>query len=494
MSNPIKSLFNQSIIYGLSSIIPRFLNFLLVPLYTNYYSPLEYGIVADLYSWTVLLNIIVTYGMETSLMRFFNYEYENKKVYSTAFYSIFFSSLIFLTITIYFKNKIADLLGYTFNSEYIIYFSLIIFFDAVCALPFVKLRIENKPLAFAGIKITNVLINIFLNILLIVFLPKLLLNWFNINIKLDVGFIFISNLIASCITAILLIRKFPPIKFVSLSLLKKMLLYGLPLMLSGLAGSINDVIDRQFIKYFSPNNTNALEDLGIYFANVKIAVILILFIQTFRYAAEPFFFSNREKKDSRENISKIMTFFIFINFLVFLFTYGNLSIFKYYIGSEYWSGLKIVPVVLFANILVGIFLNLSVWYKLSDKTYFGILILGVGLIFTIVLDYLLVPKFGYVAAAYVRMFSYLIMIIISYFLGQYFYRINYEIMKISHYFLIFIVLYFVMKFLNYHTNHIISLIINNLFVLLLLVYFIKKEKLNVHNYVQEIKFKIRSLI
>jgi O-antigen/teichoic acid export membrane protein len=477
MPASIRKLANQTVIYGFSSIVPRFLNFLLVPLYTYYFSPAQYGVVADLYSWAVLLNIVATYGMETAFFRFAKDDKFSKFTFSTAFFSLLSSSSFFLLLVLMFSSSIASALGYSSNPEYVSYFAIIIAVDAVSAIFFVKLRLENKAWLFTFYKILNVVINVVLNFVFIILLP-LLSHRYHFSYTLDVSCIFLSNLIASVVVFLLLLRYLPSFRFFNFSLLKKMLAYGIPLMLSGIAGAINDVVDRQFIKYFSPAGLDPLHELGIYFANVKIAVILILFIQTFRYAAEPFFFSHAREDDSKISFARIMLYYVVFSFGVFLFTYGNLPIFKYYIGSRYWSGLHIVPVVLFANVFVGIYLNLSMWYKLADKTMFAFYIIVVGMIITVVLDFIYVPRFGYFAAAYSRLLSYIVMTVVCYFLGKKYYSIPYNLPRILRYSFIAIILFVVQYFCQSFLSNFVSLLLNNFLFVLYFVYFIYNEHIH----------------
>jgi len=479
MSGSVRTLARQTVIYGLSSIVPRFLNFLLVPLYTYFFKPADYGIVADLYSWAVLLNIVVTYGMETAVFRFTKNDSSGVSAFATAFYSILISSLLFFFAVALNAAYISDILGYPGRDRYVIYFAFIIAIDAVSAILFVKLRVDEKALRFSIVKIHNVALNVLLNLCFIVLFP-----WFfkrlGQNFTLTVDYIFIANLFASAFTFLLLVDLIPSPGVAQFRLWKSMLVYGIPLMLSGIVGAINDVIDRQFIKYFSPKSVvNPLADLGVYFANLKIAVILVLFVQAFRYAAEPFFFKNADEKGGRESFARVAVLYVSVSMLVFLFTYANLPVFKYFIGSAYWSGLFIVPVVLLANVFAGLYLNFSMWYKLADKTFMGFLIILIGCLFTVVLDYFFVPIYGYPAAAVIRMFSYILITVICYVLGQRYYPIPYRIDAIVLYFAVALVLFvgqfFVTKFLSGGW----VMLINNILFLIFVFYFIKKENLTV---------------
>lgn len=468
--NPIKKLAGQTVIYGLSSVVPRFLSYLLVPLYTYAFKPEEYGIVGDLYSWVVLLNIVVTYGMETAYFWFSKNEKNVEKVYSTALISLVSTSVLFIFLSIIFSSNLANTLNYENNAEYIWWFGVIIGLDAMCSIPFVKLRRENKAFRFALIKLMSVGVNILFNLIFVVFLPWLKKTGVNLplyvyNESIGVGYIFLSNIFSSLFTFLFLLKDFK-VKFsIDFALLKKMLRYALPLLFAGLAGAINDVIDRQFIKYYSPEGLNSLEQLGIYFANAKIAVVLVVFIQTFRFAAEPFFFNYEKEKDAKTVFADIMNYFVIFCIFIFIGTYGNLPWIKYFIGDSYWSGLSIVPVILIANFFVGVYLNLSIWYKLSGKTYYGAYIISIGAALTILINFLFVPMFGYVASAYARLVCYIAMTGICYFLGIKYYHIPYNLRRLFLYCLPAVFISIVISILSSYSV-ILQLVINNLLLLL----------------------------
>ena len=273
-----------------------------------------------------------------------------------------------------------------------------------------------------------------------------------------------------------------------MDLLKKMLIYALPLLISGLAGMINDNIDRQFIKYLSPVGHDAMSDLGIYFANLKIAVILVVFTQTFRFAAEPFFFKRQEDKSSKDTLAQVMKFFILVCLFVMLFTMANIDIFKYFIGAKYWSGLSIVPVVLGANVLVGIYVNLSIWYKLSGKTMYGVYFIVFGCLLTVIMNYFLVPVYGYHAAAYNRFVSYFLMVILCYWFGSKNYHIPYDVKRIGKYLIVFLLGLALMLFLN--TLHLTLLIVVNNLLLVFFVYWVLKSEnllVTAMNYARNLK-------
>lgn len=479
--NPIKKLAGQTLVYGLSSIVPRFLSYFLVPLYTYYFKPSEYGVIADLYGLVVILNIILTYGMETTYFWFSKNEPDSNKVYSTALISLISTSLIFIFITFLFSQHIANKLEYSSHPEYIWGFGLIIGIDAICAIPFVKLRKENKAFKFALIKISSVVLNVLLNLLFIIGFPYLISHDISVvkfaySSKVGVGYIFISNIISSFLTLLLLFKDFRIIIAIDFALLKRMLIYALPLLIAGLAGGINDAIDRQFLKYMLPVNVNAMEQLGIYFANIKIAVILIVFIQTFRFAAEPFFFNYEKEKDSKTVFADIMKYFTIFCLVIFIGTIANLSIIKHFIGRDYWSGLHAVPVILLSNVFVGIYLNLSIWYKLSGKTIYGAYIIVIGSAITLLINFLFVSRYGYMASAYARLICYIIMTVICFYLGKKYYKIPYNLKEIGAYFVIIALLYIIVILL--HGIRIkYQLLVDNCLIFLFIYFVLRKEKL-----------------
>ncbi|HEX3009693.1 MAG TPA: polysaccharide biosynthesis C-terminal domain-containing protein, partial [Bacteroidales bacterium] len=449
---PVKQLAGQTVVYGLSTIVPRFLNYLLVPLYTWYFLPEEYGVVTEFYAYVLFLNIVLTYGMETGYFKFSQDNQISAKVYSTILTSIISSSFIFALATILFAAPVASGLGYAHHPEYIWIFGLIISIDAVCAIPFVKLRKENKALKFASIKIANVAINILLNICFIILFPKLIKMGIHLprwiyNPSFGVGYIFVSNLIASIVTLLIVSPQLTLKGGFDKSLLKQLLVYSLPLLFAGLAGSINEALDRVLIKHLLPDNVNALEQLGIYGANIKIAVVLVLFVQTFRFAAEPFFFNYEKEKDSKAVFAKILNYFAVTSLIILMATLVNIDVVKYFIGRKYWEGLYIVPILLFANVFFGIYVYLSSWYKLSGKTMYGAYIVAIGAALTIAVNTIFVPVFGIIAAAWGHFSCYFIMTITCYLWGKKYYPIPYETKRILKYLALALVFVLVAMFM-----------------------------------------------
>ncbi len=480
--NPLKKLAGQTLIYGLSSTVPRFISYFLVPLHTYVFkNPSDYGVVGDLYGLVVMLNIVLIYGMETAYFWFCKKEGNTDLVYSTSLISIIGTSTFFIFLTFWFAQPIANLLEYPRHPEYIWWFGLIIGIDAICAIPFVKLRRENKALKFASLKLFNVGVNVLFTVLFLLILPAIHkhivhLPSFIYSPRIGIGYIFIANVIASLATFALLYKDFTIQLTFDFALWRKMLKYALPLLLAGLAGGINDVIDRQFLKYMLPESVHPMTQLGIYFANLKVAVILIVFIQTFRFAAEPFFFNYEKEKDSKTVFADIMKYFVGFCLIIFIGTLANINIIKYFVNKSYWPGLGIVPIMLLANLFVGIYLNLSIWYKLSGKTMYGAYIILIGSAITILINYLFVVKYGYYASAYARLVCYVVMTIICYSLGQKYYRIPYNLKEIGFYSLLsFIIL--IPIYLLRNGNLIIQLLVNNLIIAFFVYYILRREKL-----------------
>ncbi len=447
--NPIKKLAGETAVYGLGTMVPRFLNYLLVPLYTIYvFTEAEYGQVTLLYSYVAILLVLLTYGMETAFFRYANKSKDAKKVFNTATTSILITSTIFLLIIFVFVNDISRLIQYPSNNEYVLIIAVIIAVDAITALPFAFLRYQNRAIKFSSIRIISVAITISLNLIFLVVIPNYYGDSYNslpiyrsTNL---VTFVFIANLIGSLSTLFMLSAEFRSFKFkIDAVLFKKMLNYGLPILIISLAFMITEVADKILLKYLLPDRLHADAQLGIYAASYKLAIIMMLFIQMFRYAAEPFFFSEADKKDAKKTYSKIMTWFVAFTWFIFLLVMLYINLFKHFIGEAFWPGLTIVPIILSAKLFLGVFYNLSVWYKLTNKTYYGAVVAVMGGLVTIVLNVVLIPKFGYMGSAWANFAAYFTVMIISYLWGRKIYRVNYEINKILLYTIMAVTIYFI---------------------------------------------------
>ena len=479
-----QKLFGQTAIYGLGTIVPRLLNYvLLTPFYTRIFSSAQYGIVTELYAYVVFLLVVLTYGMETGYFRFANDHSSPKKVFSTIIFSLFTTSVLFIALVTILQDQIANLLDYPDQKYLILLFTLVVTFDAFSAIPFAKLRFEEKAKKFGYLKIFNVLVNLFFNFVFFILFPYIsknapdstLLYLYNPNI--GVGYVFISNLIASIATLLLLL---PEIKirldFINLKLLKQIYAYSLPLLIVGLAGTVNEVADKIMLKIFIDDREKALQQLGIYGANYKLGMLMTIFIQMFRYAAEPFYFSKMKDRDAREVYAMVMKYFILFGLLIFLVVMLYIDIFKHFIGEEFHSGLRIVPVILTANLFLGIVYNLSIWYKLSNRTSYGAFITGFGAFVTVALNILLIPIYGYVGCAWATLTCYVSMFFLSFFLGRKFYVIPYPIKSILFYIGLSYGIYFLQDFIQY-PNLPLKIVFNSLFLLFFVAIILKKEKI-----------------
>lgn len=427
----IKKLAGQTAIYGLSSIIGRLLNYLLVPLYTRIFDPAAYGVVSEFYAYVTFLIVLYTYGMETAYFHFSSKKENSIHVYSNSLSTLTFSSVILSSILISFSQPLAGVLGYEAHPEYIVWFALILAFDAITALPFAKLRQENRAKRFALIKIVNISSNIGLNLFFLALLPQITNNnslSVLYNPEIGVGYVFIANLISSFITLLFFTSDFKLVKIsIDKTLVKEMLVYAFPLLIAGFAGMINETLDRAILKYLVTDKSTALHQLGVYSACYKLSIIMTLFVQTYRYAAEPFFFSQQSKKNNKALYATIMNYFVFVCSLIFLGVMLFMNIAKYFIGEKFHEGLQVVPILLFANLFLGVYLNLSMWYKLSGKTKYGAWFSVVGAIITIVLNFLLIPQMGYMGAAWATFICYGVIMVLSYIYGQKHYAIPYSI-------------------------------------------------------------------
>jgi len=462
LKNPLKQLASQTAVYGLGTIVPRLLNYLLLPLYTRLLLKEDYGIVTELYAYIAFLFVLLMYGMETTFFRYAQKEGKPEKVFSTTIFSIFLTSTLFVVIVAFFQDSIATSLNYPNHPEYILYAALIIGLDAFTSIQFAYLRQQNKAFKFSLIRLVTVSVIVGLNLYFIWFCdaiyktnpdsPYLILYYPDNHIN----YILISNLVASLLAIIILSPQLLRIKYKpDYSLLKKMLPYAFPLLIVGVTGMINEVSDKIIFKYLAtvPDgiadaDKYIMGELGVYGANYKLAVLMTLFIQMFRYAAEPFFFAQAKEDNAKQVYADVMKYFVIFGLLIFLGVMLYIDIFKYFIGPEHWEGLYIVPVVLMANLFLGMFYNLSVWYKLNDLTKFGAIIALSGSIITIVVNILLVPKMSYMGAAIGHFACYLFMLIFSYFLGRKYYPIQYDLKRIGLYFILGLILFFTNYYLS----------------------------------------------
>lgn len=444
----IRTLASQTAIYGLSSIVGRFLNYLLVPIYTRVFMVAEYGVVTELYSYVAFFTILLTYGLETAFFRFMNKPEYEKTAFGTSFISLSISSLVFMSCFYAFANPIATAIGYPNHPEYVRWFTLVLGFDAIASILFAKLRHENKAIQFAIIRVGNILINIAL-ILFFLFgydylLQEEILSASIIALpNLGVGFVFLANMIASIVTLLALL----PITRLQLNFStdtwKKMTLYALPLVLVGFAGIANEHLDKILLKYLLPfTKEENLKHVGIYGACYKLSILMTLFTQAFRFAAEPFFFKEAKEKDGKQQYIEVMDYFVIIGCIIFLLITLYIDVFKYFISEPYWEGLTVVPILLMANLFLGIYYNLSIWYKITDKTFFGAIIALIGSVVTVLLNLWWIPVLGYVGSAWATLVTYSFMTLLSYLFGQRYFTVSYHLSLIVLYLSVTLVLFF----------------------------------------------------
>jgi O-antigen/teichoic acid export membrane protein len=479
--NPLKKLASQTAIYGLPTIVGRLLNYFLTPLYTYNFTTSEFGVVTSAYAYVSFLLVFLTYGMETTVFKFSQSETDKQKVYTTALVSVFISSASFIVLASAFSSSIAESIRFTGHPEYIVWFAIIIGTDALTAIPFAKLREQGKAKRFALIKTINIALNIGLNVFFIMYCKGVYENPVATNNtlvnavynpKIGVGYIFISNLIASVITLILLFPEIFRTRYIFDSpLWKRMMRYALPLLIAGLAGMINETLDRVLLTYLLPKE-EAMAQTGIYGACYKVSIIMTIFIQTFRFAAEPFFFNHSKEKDAKKTYADIMKYFVIVCSIIFLGTMVNIHWIQYFVGEDFRAGMDVVPVLLLANLFLGIFINQSIWYKLTSQTHYGAFLTIMGAIITITLNFYWIPRIGYLGSAYATLICYAAMMVVSYFMGNKHYPVNYDLKRIFLYLGLSLTLY-VIGLMTRVESTIINLFVGNI-LLLLFVFFIWK--------------------
>ena len=448
----IKKLASQTAIYGISSIFGRFLNYLLVPLYTYYFSASEYGVVSEFYAYAGFFSVLLLFGFETGYFRFRDKEHTGRDVaYSTALIFVVLVNLGFFLLILLINRRLSAALNYANHPEYVLFFTLILTLDAIASIPFARLRAEDKAFRFAGIKVTEIVVTVVLSLFFIIYCPKIYTanpdSWVAkiYNPAIGIGYIFIANLLASMFKFLLLSPQLRGLAWgFDRRLFGKMLRYSLPMVVIGFAGVINEMLDRALLKYLLPydQQTN-MKMLGIYSACYKLSILMSLFIQAFRYAAEPFFFAYSDKSDARAVYANVLKFFVIFCVFIFLLVTLFLDFFKYFVGEEFRAGLEVVPILLLANLFLGIYVNLSIWYKLTDRTLMGAFVSVAGAALTIVLNIWWIPQFGYVGSAWATLACYASMAIVSYLLGRHYYPVAYDVKRVLAYLTLGIGLYFV---------------------------------------------------
>ena len=452
----MKILAKETAIYGVSSILGKFLNWMLVPLYTYVLQQQsDYGIVTNLYAWTALLLVILTYGMETGFFRFANKEGENPQtVYKTSLIALFSTSLLFAVVCVVWQVPIAVALGYPTHSEFIAMLGVVVAMDAFASIPFAYLRYKKHPLQFAALKLLFVFLNIVLNLFFLVLCPKIqdwgiIASWYNPDY--GVGYVFVANIMATAIQTMFLLpailegfkssgaQECRCLGVFSWKLLGQMLKYSLPLLVLGVCGIMNQTLDRILFPFFY-TGADAQTQLGIYGACFKVAMVMMMFTQAFRYAYEPFVFAKHKDKQSVAAYADAMKYYIVFSYMILLGMIFYLDLLKFIIAPSYWEGLKIVPIVLWTYIFQGVYFNLSFWYKLTDKTQWGAYFSIIGVVITFGLQVVFVPRIGYMASALSSTVCYMVIMLLSYFMGRKHLTIPYDLRRIGIYTLVVLIL------------------------------------------------------
>ena len=479
----IKSLAKDTVIYGLSSIVGRFLNYLLVPLYTAVLSAESggYGVVANVYAYTALILVLLTFGMETGFFRFVNKAEENpNKVYANTLMFVGGLSLLFLVGGLSFLGPISSVMGYPDHKDYIMMMMTVVALDSFQCIPFAYLRYKNRPIKFAGIKLFNIIGNISLNLFFLLLCPWLhthapqMVDWFY-NPNYLVGYIFVSNLIMSSVQMLYFIPELRGVKYaIDPLLMKKMIKYSFPILIFGIVGILNQTIDKMIYPFLFDNRSEGLVQLGIYSASSKIAMVMAMFTQAFRYAYEPFVFGKSKEKDNREMYASAMKYFLIFSFLAFLTVMFFMDVLKYLVASDYWEGLVVVAIVMTAEILKGIYFNLSFWYKLTDETQWGAYFSIIGCITILSLNVMLVPQYGYIASAWASVTGYGVITLLSYIIGQKKYKVDYPLADIAKYITLTVLLFGAAHYVS--IDHIVlRLMYRSILLVLFLAYVIKKD-------------------
>ena len=463
----LKSLAKDTAIYGLSSIVGRFLNYLLVPVYTLAMSVESggYGVVTNIYAWVALVLVLLTCGMETGFFRFANREGEEPmRVYSTTLLAVGTGALAFLALGLGFLPYIAGWLGYGEHPWYVGMMMMVVAMDAVQSIPFAYLRYKQRPLKFAALKLLFIFLNIALNLIYYVGMDGD-----------EVGYAFFFNLVCTSTVMVCMVPELRGFRYVlDRALLRRMLRYCLPLLVLGLAGILNQVADKIIFPYVYPDKAGAVVQLGIYGAASKIAMIMAMLTQAFRYAYEPFVFGKSRDKDNRQVYAQAMKFFIIFTLLAFLAVMFYLDILKHLIGRDYWEGLRVVPIVMMAEIFMGIYFNLSFWYKLIDETRWGAWFSLAGCVVLVAVNVTLVPRYGYMACAWGGFAGYGVAMLLSYFVGQRRYPIRYDLKSIGGYVLLAAVLYAAGEYLPIE-NRWVCLAWRTLLLLAFVAYVVKRD-------------------
>lgn len=463
----LKSLAKDTAIYGMSSIIGRFLNYLLVPLYTARISAASggYGVITNMYAYTALLLVILTYGMETTFFRYANKTDEDpKKVYSTVLIMVATTSLVFVALVFAFLQPLSNFMGYANHPSYVWVMFVTVAIDAFQCIPFAYLRYKKRPIKFAALKLLFIVLNITMNLVYYLFMKGT-----------EVGYAFYINLVCTGSITFCFWKELKGFAGgFDKALMKRMLVYSWPILVLGIAGILNQTADKILFPYVY-KGADAHAQLGIYGAASKVAMIMAMITQAFRYAYEPFVFGKAKDKDNRSTYASAMKYFVVFTLLAFLCVVGYMDVLRHIIGHDYWPGLKVVPIVMAAEIMMGVYFNLSFWYKLIDKTIWGAYFSGVGCAVLIAINVIFVPRFGYMACAWAGFAGYGTAMVLSYVVGQKKYPINYPVKSILLYVLLGTILFVAMTFANRCLGTAMALSVNTLLIAAYVVYLVKRD-------------------
>jgi O-antigen/teichoic acid export membrane protein len=481
--NPYRKLGGQTLIYGLGTIVPRLLNYVILTIYyTRKLEVQEYGIITELYAYIAIFLVILTYGMETGYFKFYIHKNHNT-LFSSTVITLFISSAFFILFGLALSGKISRWIQYENYPEYVRWAIVIVSIDAFTNIFIAKIRIEEKLKKFVINQLLNVIMTVVLVIFFLEIIPKLsakmskslIINYIGGFSKIYL--IFLANFISSGIRLIILLFELKNIKIeFDKNLVKEILLYSLPLLIAQLSGIFNETVDRILLRHFLPANIDKLYEIGIYGANYRIAMIMTIFIQMFRYAADPFYFKSYHQKNSKKLYADVFKYFAIFCLIIFLLIMLYIDYFKFFIDRKFHSGLYIVPIILISSFLTGVLFNLNVWYRLTGKTYYGIVIIGSGAVITIILNALLIPRLGYYGCALTHLVSTVVMIFISYMQGKRFYPVPYEIKTIFIYMMIAFAVFAAAKY-SASENLIINTIKNSLLFFGFLIFVTKRESL-----------------
>ena len=463
----LKSLAKDTAIYGMSSIIGRFLNYLLVPLYTARISAASggYGVITNMYAYTALLLVILTYGMETTFFRYANKTDEDpKKVYSTVLIMVATTSLVFVALVFAFLQPLSNFMGYANHPSYVWVMFVTVAIDAFQCIPFAYLRYKKRPIKFAALKLLFIVLNITMNLVYYLFMKGT-----------EVGYAFYINLVCTGSITFCFWKELKGFAGgFDKALMKRMLVYSWPILVLGIAGILNQTADKILFPYVY-KGVDAHAQLGIYGAASKVAMIMAMITQAFRYAYEPFVFGKAKDKDNRSTYASAMKYFVVFTLLAFLCVVGYMDVLRHIIGHDYWPGLKVVPIVMAAEIMMGVYFNLSFWYKLIDKTIWGAYFSGVGCAVLIAINVIFVPRFGYMACAWAGFAGYGTAMVLSYAVGQKKYPINYPVKSILLYVLLGAILFVAMTFANRCLGTAMALSVNTLLIAVYVAYLVKRD-------------------